>query len=283
MTKLEATLRERHLPVLDGLRAIACTLVMVFHAGVISVPGDLGVTLFFVISGFLITWLLLNERDRTGTLDLRAFYLRRTLRIFPAYYALIVATIAARHFLGRPWTTAQVATALTYTVDFYIPVVNTLIHPTNHAWSLAIEEQFYLLWPICLLWLLNRGPRAVIVGVGAAIATVLALRLYAVLVLDASYYVIVYGFFTRFDSIAAGCLLAAVLRLPTVVRLASALGDYAWYALVTVVLICWSRLGGSVHYLLTVGFTIDSLLIAVFLYSYFNPIVLRSGAGSIIL
>ena len=80
------TSERKHLPALDGLRAIAVFVVILYHSGVAAgIPGDLGVTAFFVLSGFLITWLLIREYDRTGTVSFGDFYLRRTLRIFPAY------------------------------------------------------------------------------------------------------------------------------------------------------------------------------------------------------
>ncbi|HSR06312.1 MAG TPA: acyltransferase, partial [Bryobacteraceae bacterium] len=84
---LRANLAKRHMPSLDGLRAIAAFLVVFYHAGVAWSPGGLGVLTFFVLSGFLITWLLLKEEEQSGTISLKSFYIRRSLRIFPAFYA----------------------------------------------------------------------------------------------------------------------------------------------------------------------------------------------------
>jgi peptidoglycan/LPS O-acetylase OafA/YrhL len=84
----------RHIPSLDGLRAVAVMVVIVYHAGFAVVPGDIGVSIFFVLSGFLITWLLLKEEEQGGKISLRNFYMRRVLRIFPAYFAFLAVTFS---------------------------------------------------------------------------------------------------------------------------------------------------------------------------------------------
>jgi len=121
----------------------------------------LGVLVFFVISGLLITSLLMSEREMTGTISLKRFYLRRVVRIFPAFYAFIlvmaIATLlGAVHLTGRDF-----AYALTYTVNFE-PNRGLAI---GHLWSLSVEEQFYLLWPLTLMVLRER--RALVVAVAA--------------------------------------------------------------------------------------------------------------------
>src|ERR1700678_807442 len=83
---LHSGLSSGHIPSLDGLRAIAAFLVVFYHFGFDSCPAGLGVLAFFVLSGFLITWLLLKEEERSGSISLKLFYIRRSLRIFPAYY-----------------------------------------------------------------------------------------------------------------------------------------------------------------------------------------------------
>lgn len=146
-------LAKRQFRALDGLRCVAIVAVIWHHAHgdgagwPISGHGFLGVDLFFVLSGFLITTLLLRERSRSGTISLRNFYARRTLRIFPPYYAILAglalllgfvrptATMAGPFFKELPW-------CLTYTTNWVEPT--TLLSIT---WSLAAEEQFYLVWP----------------------------------------------------------------------------------------------------------------------------------------
>ena len=142
---------------LDGLRAISVIAVIWHHVGgplpvdwPIVEAGHHGVTLFFAISGFLITTLLLRERQRTGHIDLKAFYIRRTLRIFPLYYAVIALYVALVFLLER---NSQVGREffnnlpffLTYTSNWFVPLEGRVIF--YFAWSLASEEQFYLVWP----------------------------------------------------------------------------------------------------------------------------------------
>jgi peptidoglycan/LPS O-acetylase OafA/YrhL len=154
---------KKRLPSLDGLRAISAAMVVLGHAGkalhvgrtlpfgagVIDVWGPVGVTVFFVISGFLITRLLLEERNRTGAIDLRAFYLRRTFRILPAYWAYlaVVAVLAAAGVVvAGPIAFLK---AIFFTTNYLNPGAWVV----NHSWSLSVEEQFYLFWPFLLLLL----------------------------------------------------------------------------------------------------------------------------------
>jgi len=176
---MQARSAGKRIPSLDGIRAVSILLVLYghlsgtrgfpnpMHGGYGNALGDvahLGVLVFFVISGFLITSLLMSEREKTGTISLGKFYLRRVLRIFPAFYALILA-LGIATWLG--WVDLRgidFAYALTYTVNYYPH------HPwqIGHLWSLSVEEQFYLLWPLTLLALRQR--RALIVAVFAILA-----------------------------------------------------------------------------------------------------------------
>ena len=141
------------LPALDGLRGIAVLLVVLSHVSSYQAEqsGPTGVSIFFVLSGFLITSLLLAERDRRSRVDLAAFYTRRALRLFPALVLLVAATPVVLWLADDP-RLGQVAggllTALFYVQDF----ASGTGHPgvLGHAWSLAVEEQFYLIWPLAL-------------------------------------------------------------------------------------------------------------------------------------
>src|SRR5579872_915461 len=139
------------IPSLDGLRAISIALVFLGHiVATRGAPqalnpfihvGNLGVKVFFVISGFLITTLLLKEYSRTGRVSLRGFYTRRTLRIFPAFYTY-VGIIIILHLLGFvALRENDLIHAITYTMNYQV----TREWELNHLWSLAVEEQFYLL------------------------------------------------------------------------------------------------------------------------------------------
>jgi peptidoglycan/LPS O-acetylase OafA/YrhL len=158
-------MKPRNIPSLDGLRAVSVGMVIAGHMnGFIAqkiplVPfwlyifwGSLGVQVFFVISGFLITLLLLKELNATGTISLGRFYFRRALRIFPPFYAYLGVSLAltlAGVFAGD---LKAFIVAATYTTN-YLGGGSVLV---EHTWSLSLEEQFYLLWPAALLWL---GPR----------------------------------------------------------------------------------------------------------------------------
>ena len=144
------------IPGLDGLRAFSIICVLISHLlwvpnfpfkmiGRVINPGDLGVRTFFVISGFLITTLLLQEKNKLGRISLKRFYFRRTLRIFPAYYAFLACV-----FLLAAWRMITLERSdYAYTLTYTFNLKGT--QPTwwiGHTWSLAVEEQFYLLWPI---------------------------------------------------------------------------------------------------------------------------------------
>jgi peptidoglycan/LPS O-acetylase OafA/YrhL len=159
-------MEKRKYPGLDGLKAMSIILVVVFHlnqnehifsglqqygwlAPVISfiTDGHFGVNVFFVISGFLITSLMLKEEKRTTKISLKNFYIRRTLRIFPAYYFMLFVYFLLQlagfiHITGASWLTA-----ITYTKYFNW----NLDWLTSHAWSLSIEEHFYLIWPLIFM------------------------------------------------------------------------------------------------------------------------------------
>lgn len=149
------------LPSLDGWRAISILIVLGAHTMHTSgfppeqadlfqrvFDGHLGVRFFFVISGFLITWLMLAEEQRTGTVDLKNFYLRRVLRILPVYLAFLGVLALLQN--GTPFQQSGLAWLgnLTFTTNY----INDS-HSSNHLWSLAVEEQFYLVWPAVFVFL----------------------------------------------------------------------------------------------------------------------------------
>lgn len=218
-----------YLPVLDGLRAVAILLVVASHAGLERiVPGAFGVTLFFFVSGYLITRQLLGGLATRGRIGLGGFYLRRVLRLAPAglaYTALAGGLyVAAGGRITAPgWVSAVFYGANIY--DLWIGYRSTLPgvrHPFNILWSLAIEEHFYAIWPL-VLGLVWRG-RWLVVALLALCAAVLAWRvwLFAHCATDFSsvcgrpqtgqwrFNRLYQGTDTRLDSIAWGALLAVI-------------------------------------------------------------------------
>ncbi|MGA2715089.1 MAG: acyltransferase [Bryobacteraceae bacterium] len=138
-------LRLAEIPSLSGLRAFASVTVVLCHAVSPIFPARHAVTLFFALSGFLITTLLCREMAATGAIDIRAFYFRRARRLLPAYYVWLVAVML--FMTGR--ITPEIGAAALYLSDYFNAWVKE--GPISHTWSLSVEEHFYLLWPIVLL------------------------------------------------------------------------------------------------------------------------------------
>ena len=178
MPAFDAYRRTRYWPALDGLRALAIVPVVWHHVGGdrggLWSRGPLGVELFFAISGYLITSLLLRERAATGTISLAGFYLRRSLRIFPLYYA-VLGLYALLVLVLEPHTAAgagfwrNLPGFLTYTSNWIVSETDSGRVIFYFAWSLACEEQFYALWPAAVRWLRGWLPAALMVGVLAAL------------------------------------------------------------------------------------------------------------------
>jgi len=168
-----------YVPSLDGIRAVSVGLVVASHLGLGSfVPGGLGVTIFFFISGFLITRQLLAERAGTGRVRIGAFYVRRALRLYPALLAMVAVGGALFAALGGLITAGQVAAALLYYANYYFygggfeTGLPDTFHPFSILWSLAVEEHFYLCFPLLVVLLADNRLRfcrllaAAIVAVG---------------------------------------------------------------------------------------------------------------------
>lgn len=263
-TDIGSILQRRHLPALDGLRAVLVLLVVLYHAG-LPLPGDLGVTGFFVLSGFLITWLLIREHEHSGSISLRGFYLRRSLRIFPAYFLFVGASVAADAVLGGlagRWAPLDLMAALTYTVNYR----NAFLghdHPIAHAWSLAVEEQFYLVWP--LLFMLFHRRVKVVKWLSAAIAAAIVWRAVLYVGFGASSHYIYNAFDTRFDALAIGCLLAYVCQDGQFQRVSAAFAARWYFPLPVILLLYTSRVAFDGHWHYTAGFAADAALIGVLL------------------
>jgi peptidoglycan/LPS O-acetylase OafA/YrhL len=200
------------MPSLDGLRAVAILFAVLAH--VARTPGcgwgryllrfgeigNLGVRIFFVISGFLITSLLLAEQQRAGTISLSGFYLRRVFRIFPAAYTYIGAMLIADAVGAIVLLPGDALSASLFVANYHAPMSWFL----GHVWSLSVEEQFYFFWPLTLVLL---GPRrAAVVGAAIIVASPF-LRLACAHVPALQPYVHL-SFPTVADALMAGCLVA---------------------------------------------------------------------------
>lgn len=210
---------------LDGLRGIAVLLVLIAHlAGGVSPHhrpfiaayhgnggggGLVGVQLFFVLSGFLITSILLGERNRTGKLDFKAFYIRRVRRLVPALVTVSVI-VAVGQCIAHPHrslkTIVGTLRVLAYTSNLHLPILNRI--PINgwlaHTWSLSVEEQFYLGWPITMFVLYRiAGRKGVAWGAGIGVALTILARAVLPAAPNIEYEML------RWDALLLGCLIAA--------------------------------------------------------------------------
>ena len=206
-----------YFPALDGLRGIAILLVVIYHNfGFIDYFffGWLGVDLFFVLSGFLITDILLNSLGSENFL--RNFYMRRVLRIFPLYYlALIIFLVilpAVKFPLDLSYYTENQVWIWTY-LQNWLYIFKNPGHSTtlNHLWSLAVEEQFYLFWPLIILLL--KKPKALLVFISLLLLAVLGLRLWvwSNQITNLAYFNLYT--FSRIDGICIGCMVALIQRI----------------------------------------------------------------------
>ena len=171
-------------PALDGLRALSVIAVILYHAGIHWIPGGfIGVEVFFVVSGFLITSLMIDEQHASGKVSLKQFWIRRARRLLPALFTMLVASLVTVTFFAKdsaPDFRQDVLPALGYFSNWWqIYFVDTPYFAANslpmlrHLWSLAVEEQWYVLWPIAFVFILGnkRIPRwisAVVIGLLAA-------------------------------------------------------------------------------------------------------------------
>jgi len=248
------------IPSLDGLRAISIGMVVVSHLTVgydrwLDV-GNLGVRVFFVISGYLITTLLLAEVAKTRTISLRGFYLRRIARIFPAFYAFLAVMLVLDATGAIALAPSDTIAAFTYTMNYHYD----RSWYVGHIWSLSVEEQFYLLWPALLL----------LAGVRRGLLVAAAFVVLAPLIRVATWYLlpeqrigIGESFQTIFDAIATGCLLAGVRRwLSGQPRYLAALRS-PWFVFVPLLAFGCNYMKGHAITDFLVGETLTNLAIAL--------------------
>jgi peptidoglycan/LPS O-acetylase OafA/YrhL len=214
-----------HIPAIDGLRAVAVIAVMLYHLGFSWIPGGfLGVDLFFVISGYVITRLLLDSIQRSGGLDLRAFYKARVRRLLPPLLFMIFGTAI---FVGvwAPETSRRLVTDAPFSIfggmnwwlvfretDYFEAIGRPPL--LQHTWSLAVEAQFYLIWPLVLLLILKWFGKKRIPGAALTIAAISGITLFIVsLSLDAANSTRVSHIYFGTDTHSIGLFLGAALAV----------------------------------------------------------------------
>ncbi|HTS35036.1 MAG TPA: acyltransferase [Candidatus Solibacter sp.] len=248
----------QRIPSLDGLRAISITLVILSHLvkwkhislQVLGSFGALGVHVFFVLSGYLITSLLLREYERTSAISLRDFYIRRAYRIFPAAFVFL-AVVTALYWQQIRWYHAAAAVLYVANMDIWRPWI------FGHLWSLSIEEQFYLLWPYAIKkW--QRHKVAILLCV-SAVTPVFQAGLYAFRVHNG----LIASLPVYADQLAIGCLLAIFApRIPKI------RGSWALTMLLAMLLIPW--------------FPASSALRSIFMLFVLRPLLNVSIAGLVL-
>ena len=271
----------RHIPALDGLRGAAVAAVLLFHADLLT-GGWLGVDLFFVLSGFLITTLLLGEVGETGRVDLRAFWGRRARRLMPALLLALLGVALYAAVIARPVDLGQIRADGLATL-LYVANWHTIWRgsnywdialapsPLQHTWSLAIEEQFYVLWPVVVAAVVRRGSRPTMARrlrrfclAGAALSTALFVGLYAA---GASATRVYEGTDTRAVALLLGAAFAAyrVERLRSGRALTPMHTEAAGVAALVLLAVAWALLDGQSSLVYRGALPACSLLAAVVL------------------
>jgi peptidoglycan/LPS O-acetylase OafA/YrhL len=214
-----------YIPALDGIRGVAIIVIMGYHSGVFLTSGGFySLDMFFTLSGFLITSLLISEWRRTGTIRLGAFWARRARRLLPALLVLLAGVAVYAAFLVPPDTYTHLRSdgisALFYFANWHFIAINSsyfgqtgLSSPLTHTWSLAVEEQFYLVWPLVVLGVFKVWKNTkvlLVVCVAGALASAVEMGiLYAAASVDRVYY----GTDTRAQSLLVGAVVAVALSL----------------------------------------------------------------------
>jgi peptidoglycan/LPS O-acetylase OafA/YrhL len=275
-------------PCLDGLRAVSILFVLLEHAAMsrsfpLSLPlsrelrlnmfGHLGVSMFFAISGFLITMLLAREWNRTGTVSLRGFYRRRALRILPAYVTfLVVVYLLTRVHLVDLARTDWIG-VLTYTVNF----IREPAWAIGHVWSLSVEEQFYLVWPFVVLLL---APRRALFVVLAYLAAAPLIRVGIWAFFRSELHVIEELTPLRLDAIAAGCALALLAEKDAFrARFRQTSSQASWTIAVAVVAIAAGLfIGGDISaFDVTLRYSVEAAAMTAIIWSAASAPTTRIG------
>jgi len=282
-------------PALDGLRALSVLGVLLYHAGVSWAPGGfLGVDAFFVLSGFLITSLLVDEWRKRGRIDFRAFWARRARRLLPALVLVVIAVGAYALFAARPDELERIRGdtfgSLLYVANWrqlfessYFAQLSTP-SPLRHTWSLGIEEQWYLVWPLALVLVLRvtSGRRWAVIGVTAALAIGSAALMAALFDPGRDPSRVYYGTDTRAQALLLGAALALLLARPqqrSPRRRSGPASDVAGLVglecvgILAVVYLgwLWTHVADTSTWLYTGGFLVEGVAVAVLVAAATRP------------
>ncbi|MEH2191975.1 MAG: acyltransferase [Nostoc sp.] len=272
----------------DGLRAIAILLVLLDHAkntihfkndiwdlvSIFIANSSLGVRLFFVLSGYLITVILLKEINESGIIDLKRFYVRRAIRLFPSLYCFIVVVFIINLIAHLNISAEQFIAAATFTWNYLGPFHNGSFQGTwflGHLWTLSLEEQFYLLWPLILLLLGINNSRK--------LSFILILSMPIIRVATYFLFPSVKGYLnmmlhTSIDSIMVGCLMGILTLFPVLSQRIYKLKGFSIVILLVWPLFITPILDHLIRgYLISIGLTIDAIILGILIvWLHANPL-----------
>lgn len=223
------------IPSLDGIRAISVLIVVLSHSGFTAVPGGLGVTIFFFLSGYLITTLMLAEHERTGEIDILKFYARRVFRLMPPLLIILAIAYSLTYagWLQGGISVYGLAAQVTYFANYYgifFDPGNSVPDGTGILWSLAVEEHFYIFYPLLMSLLLGSGAQlrtiAVLLGIGCL--AILAWRIHLIYSPGFLPLRTYYASDTRIDSIIYGCILAVAANPVKALHRGGAMSPNQW-------------------------------------------------------
>ena len=260
---LSANLAKKKIPKLDALRAVSALMVVLYHFGLPLAAGT-GVLVFFVISGFLITWLLLEEFDGSNTISLGHFYFRRSFRIFPAFYVFWGVTIGGLMAKHSQILWGQAAAMFFYVGNYYQGLNHYPENGLSHAWSLGVEEQYYLLWPAVVLLFARSRQRLLRVTCWSILAVWLC-RIGLQLAGAPEQYIYT-ALETRIDHLLVGCVVAISLRDGFFAQFWRAACDKTGYILLPLGGLILSEAAAwfvGTAYRNTVGFMLDPVMVAI--------------------
>jgi peptidoglycan/LPS O-acetylase OafA/YrhL len=270
--ELKNALKTKTISGLDGVRAVAVSLVLLDHFMVTdhalrmhSWLGPLGVMIFFVLSGFLITSILLKEYRKTGGISLLNFYRRRAYRILPTFYCCWILTTVVE-YLAHQLDWKMASAAFFYYMDYWRAFGPADSHSHMFiSWSVAVEEKFYLLWPLLLLFLLRRHSKLIRVMLFVILGQwIYRAILYLVFYVRASY--MYYAFDMRVDALLVGCLLAVLMENDRARLFCCGLVSGQWLSVLPPLFLVWAAIappGARTAFLIV--WSIQPLIVGVML------------------
>jgi peptidoglycan/LPS O-acetylase OafA/YrhL len=268
---LLAQINAGHIKGLDFLRALSILLVIIGHRtedriAYLPALSGLGVSIFFVLSGFLITGLLLDEFQRSNTIELISFYKRRAARLLPAFYLYLLLAIVAiaigNHAI--PWP--AIISSIFYVTNYYQAFTGAAANIVSHCWSLAVEEQFYVIWPLTLLLVLRFKARLLLI-LALLVLAVWCWRMWLATLSPPPIDYLYRSLETRGDALAIGALFAALIRSSDWRPKMAILINNLWLALILPIVLLLLNLleSNGVIFKYGICYAFESIVIALLL------------------